>query len=232
MSKIFAYVPSSYKLEKTYTAIPNDGTADFTFSRPSPANRTDPDSVIESMAIDVPRIDYSDEGCPKLLLDNSISEKCFGSAIDVSGDFVWTIELSARENGNTIRRVQMSDATDNYVTFYYGSSSNSIGVSFFDGTNTVALSYNYSDNTLFKELKVVKTGTEISFKIDGVLVGYSESTIAINTLTQMDYSAKNTGFYMDGKTRKNTIDNDATTFNSTAKSYSEIDSIINNYTTR
>ena len=76
MSKIFAYIPSAYKVGKTYSAIPNDGNGDFTFSRPAPADRTDENAATESMAINVPRIDYADEGCPKLLLDNSITERC------------------------------------------------------------------------------------------------------------------------------------------------------------
>jgi len=69
MSKIFAYKPSAYKEGKAYLVIPSGADKFYSFSRPSTANRIDPDRDIATMAINVPRIDYSDEGCPVLLLE-------------------------------------------------------------------------------------------------------------------------------------------------------------------
>ena len=231
MSKIFAYIPSAYKVGKTYSAIPNDGSGDFTFSRPEPADRVDENRDTESMAINVPRIDYADEGCPKLLLDNSITERCSNNTISIDANScVWEIELEATADDNSIRRVQLSDATDNYMLVGYGSSSSSIVFTVYDGTTTSALSYINSDIVKMNTLKGVKNGTEQIFKVNNVIVGYLNDSPVLNTMTRLDYSNKGTSFYMDGKTRENTIDDDVTTFDSTATSWTDIinDELINN----
>jgi len=69
-----AMIPSGYKATKIYSVLPVDGGADLTFSRPGVgdagvANRVASNGLIEEMATDVPRLDYSDGGCPSLLLE-------------------------------------------------------------------------------------------------------------------------------------------------------------------
>ena len=64
-----ALIPSGYKAGKVYSILPNNGVGDFTFTRNSVATRVDKDGLIEEVAIDVPRLDYSDVGCPSLLLE-------------------------------------------------------------------------------------------------------------------------------------------------------------------
>lgn len=234
MSKIFAYIPSAYKVGKTYTAIPNDGTADFNFSRPTADNRVDENGATELMAINTPRIDYSDDGCPKLILDNSLSERCGGSVINVDANScVWDLELEAREEGTTVRRTQMSGATDNHLTIGYGSSSNSIFFSVYDGVTTSNLVFNYSDITRLRKLTMLKNGSEQIAKVDNVIVGYTDLSPTVEDMVIMYYSSNGTGFYMDGKTRNNTIDDDVSTFDSTATSWSQVvENISNLFTER
>ena len=64
-----ALIPSGYKAGKVYSILPNNGVGDFTFSRGSSATRVNKDGLIESVASNVPRLDYSDAGCPSLLLE-------------------------------------------------------------------------------------------------------------------------------------------------------------------
>tara|TARA_R110000823_G_scaffold26665_4_gene77625 strand:+ start:190 stop:1407 length:1218 start_codon:yes stop_codon:yes gene_type:complete len=61
--------PSGYKESKIYAQKPIDGTGDLTFARASSATRVNEQGLIESVAINVPRIDYTGGGCGKLLLE-------------------------------------------------------------------------------------------------------------------------------------------------------------------
>lgn len=54
---------------KQIVAVDPTTVGDFTFTRASGAYRTNEDGVLEWMEANVPRIDHSDPGCPKLLLE-------------------------------------------------------------------------------------------------------------------------------------------------------------------
>ena len=73
MAKIpsIALIPSGYKATKVYSVLPTDGSADLTFNRGTSDDQTrvNSDGLIEDVAVDVPRLDYSDGGCPSLLLE-------------------------------------------------------------------------------------------------------------------------------------------------------------------
>jgi hypothetical protein len=63
-------IPSGVKTSKVYSQKPTNGTGDLTFSRASTATRTNASGVIESVASNVPRLDYSGGAtCPRLLLE-------------------------------------------------------------------------------------------------------------------------------------------------------------------
>lgn len=62
-------IPSGYKAEKVYSVLPTNGDGDFTFDRTTTATRVNKDGLIEQVATDVPRLDYSDGSCPSLLLE-------------------------------------------------------------------------------------------------------------------------------------------------------------------
>lgn len=64
-----ALIPSAYKASKVYSVLPNNGDGDFTFSRTGEATRVNKDGIIETVASNVPRLDYSDGSCPSLLLE-------------------------------------------------------------------------------------------------------------------------------------------------------------------
>ena len=70
MALKYLYVPSGYKAGTAYGVLPNDSNADFDeFVRDTSATRTNKDGLLESMGNNVPRLDYSDGGCPSLLLE-------------------------------------------------------------------------------------------------------------------------------------------------------------------
>ena len=61
--------PSGYKASKIYAQKPVNGTGDLTFTRASTATRVNESGPIESVATNVPRIDYTGGGCGSLLLE-------------------------------------------------------------------------------------------------------------------------------------------------------------------
>ena len=71
MSKIpsIAMIPSGYKASKLYSVLPTNGAGDFTTTRASVATRVNENGLLEEVASNVPRLDYSDGGCPSLLLE-------------------------------------------------------------------------------------------------------------------------------------------------------------------
>jgi len=69
-----ALIPSGYKEGKVYSQLPINGDGDLTFSRTGTsgvpnATRVNEQGLIEDVNADVPRLDYSDGGCPVLLLE-------------------------------------------------------------------------------------------------------------------------------------------------------------------
>jgi len=64
-----ALIPTGFKAGKLYSVLPEDGTGDFDVTRASTATRVNEQGLIESMANNVPRLDYTDGGCPVLLTE-------------------------------------------------------------------------------------------------------------------------------------------------------------------
>jgi hypothetical protein len=71
-----ALIPSGTKASKLYSVLPANDDGDFTHSRGSTATRVNKDGLIESVATNVPRLDYPlidgvVQDCPALLLEPS-----------------------------------------------------------------------------------------------------------------------------------------------------------------
>ena len=64
-------VPSGYKASKVYAQKPLTTDGQLTFSRASTATRVNASGLIETVASNVPRLDYTNSTCPKLLLEPS-----------------------------------------------------------------------------------------------------------------------------------------------------------------
>ena len=62
-------IPSGYKATKLYSVVPESGVGDLSFARSSSGTRVNEQGLIETIAIDTPRIDYTGGGCGKLLLE-------------------------------------------------------------------------------------------------------------------------------------------------------------------
>jgi hypothetical protein len=62
-------VPSGYKSGKVYSQKPQTTDGQLAFTRASTATRVNASGLIESVATGVPRLDYLNSTCPKLLLE-------------------------------------------------------------------------------------------------------------------------------------------------------------------
>jgi hypothetical protein len=73
--------PNGYKASKLYSIVPSDGTGDMTFSRTgNTATRVNSSGVIETVNANIPRLDYTDSTCPKLLLEPQRTNLLLNSA--------------------------------------------------------------------------------------------------------------------------------------------------------
>ena len=64
-----ALIPTGTKAGKLYSVLPEDGSGDFTVVRATTATRVNENGLIESVANNVPRLDYTNGGCPVLLTE-------------------------------------------------------------------------------------------------------------------------------------------------------------------
>ena len=94
-----AMIPSGVKAGKFYSVLPTNGDGDFTTTRNTVASRVNENGLIEEVAANVPRLDYSDGGCPSLLLEGTAT-----NVVVYSEDFTQT-------NWNSASGVQLSSTT-------------------------------------------------------------------------------------------------------------------------
>ena len=64
----YAMYPEAYKAGMLLSQVPTSTVGDFDVTRSGVATRVNKDGLIEVVAPNVPRLDYSDGGCPKLLV--------------------------------------------------------------------------------------------------------------------------------------------------------------------
>ena len=65
----YAMYPEAYKAGMLLSQVPTSTVGDFEVERTGVATRVNKDGLIEVVAENVPRLDYSDGGCPKLLTE-------------------------------------------------------------------------------------------------------------------------------------------------------------------
>lgn len=99
--------PNGYKATKFYSVIPSDGTGDMTFARAgNTATRVNASGLIQAVNADIPRLDYTGVGCPKLLLEpqrtNLVTySDAFDNAQWVKGELTITANSTISPDGTT-----------------------------------------------------------------------------------------------------------------------------------
>ena len=116
-----AMIPSGYKAGTLYNPIPNVASGDFNVVRNSIATRVNSDGLIETVGANVPRLDYTNGGCPVLLTEPQST-----NVITDSNDFSassWTKSNSSVVEGftspdgssNAYKLVNNADASNKYI---------------------------------------------------------------------------------------------------------------------
>lgn len=96
-----ALIPAAYKTSKVYSALPTDGDGDFTFTRSGSGTRINKAGLIETMATNVPRLNYrldadgNPSSCPELLLEPESA-----NLLQRSEDYANSYWLKARVGSN------------------------------------------------------------------------------------------------------------------------------------
>jgi len=72
--------PNGYKASKLYSVKPTDASGDMVVSRATTATRVNSSNLIESVAINVPRLDYTLGSCPSILIEPLRTNLVFPSA--------------------------------------------------------------------------------------------------------------------------------------------------------
>ena len=155
-----AMIPSGVKASKLYSVLPTDGAGDFTTTRASVATRVNENGLIEEVASNVPRLDYSDGTCPSLLLENyatnliTYSEDFSNVAWTKAGNNVVTLNNSISPDGtlnaSTVTGLDGTGANDLYTLATFNSSNKTVTYSVYlkgSGTLRISVSNNIDDNS-------------------------------------------------------------------------------------
>jgi len=156
-------IPSGYKASKLYSVVPSSGDGDLDFTRSTTATRVNESGLIETVGINVPRIDFTGGGCGKALIEpqrtNLVTQSVNLSSWSVA---VWTktINSATAPDGTTTANL-IEQAT---VGLIYADAST------VDGTLSFFVKYN-SAMQFFQILGHGDSNTYANFDILNGLVG-------------------------------------------------------------
>jgi len=93
--------PTAYKTSKLYSIVPSSGNGDMTVVRPTTATRVNSSGLIESVAINVPRLNYDSLGSASILLEPQRTNLLLNSE-EFDNTTIWT-NLIGGTGVNSIR---------------------------------------------------------------------------------------------------------------------------------
>ena len=164
-----ALIPSGYKANKVYSVLPTDGAGDLATTRASSATRVNKEGLLETVSTGVPRLDYSDGGCPSLLLEPQRTNSALYSedlsnpawskenstinsnqTISPKGDLTADLLSATTTTGSYFIDVLSVTPAQKYTYSIFAKKSNSDYFAFVivDGANIIRQYYNVSDGTV------------------------------------------------------------------------------------
>jgi hypothetical protein len=151
--------PNGTKAGKLYSVVPSSGAGDLDVTRATTATRVNSSGLIESVASNVPRLDYTNGSCPSILVEPQRTNLVLRSQEFDNG--VWLLLNSATVSSNT---VNSPDGTQNADTINFGSSDSSLVYqNIIVGSNTYTLSL-YAKSSTNKKFRFRNfTGTTVIF---------------------------------------------------------------------
>jgi hypothetical protein len=113
--------PNGFKASKLYSVIPSTGAGDMDVTRATTATRVNSTGLIESVATNVPRIDYLNSSCPSILVEpqrtnvQTYSED-FSNAIYLQIGTTVTTNAIVAPNGTTTADKIVEDTSTGFHT--------------------------------------------------------------------------------------------------------------------
>ena len=168
-------IPSGTKASKLYSVLPANGNGDFTHSRGSTATRVNKDGFIESVATNVPRLDYPLSSgvvgdCPHLLLEPSRTNSIlYSNGFDNSS---WQKGSGGSASAPTVTANQGTspDGSNNAykIVFDLGGGTSSSDRSRLTQAVTGSSSTNYFFSFYAKAFSNSDVGKIVNFNVDNV----------------------------------------------------------------
>ena len=212
-----ALIPSAYKVGKVASVKPINGKGDFTFTRNSEATRINENGIIETMGVDVPRIDHTDGGCPSLLLEPAstnliiYSEDFSASYWNKDGTTVSSTEVISPMNNLTTVKLEATEtnqprieklipvpSTDTIYTwsvYVKKGSTDFVALAKFSGSNNAV--FNLANGTLVYETGTLSTSIEAVsdgwYRVSMTVLVYSTDTYNVLKVTVTDGSSYSSG---------------------------------------
>ena len=113
--------PNAYKASKLYSVVPNTTLGDMDVVRATTATRVNASGLIESVANNVPRLNYLNASCPSILVDPQrtnvqISSEDFSNAIYLQIGVTVTTNAIVAPDGNTTADKIVEDTSTGFHT--------------------------------------------------------------------------------------------------------------------
>jgi hypothetical protein len=111
--------PNAYKASKLYSVIPNTVLGDMNIARATTATRVNSAGLIESVAINVPRLDYTLGSCPSILVEPQRTNLVlYSEQLDnvnwSSYDTIITPNVTTSPDGNTTADKVIASAINSF----------------------------------------------------------------------------------------------------------------------
>jgi hypothetical protein len=154
--------PNGYKASKLYSVIPSTGAGDMNVVRATTATRVNSAGLIESVAVNVPRIDYTNGSCPSILVEPQRTNINLYSE-DLTNAFYGKTNCTISSNS-----VISPDGTQNADTATFASGGQFNYFYTFSGNTNVTFSFfiKKGNYTSINVLEQFYFGSSITFNLD------------------------------------------------------------------
>jgi hypothetical protein len=168
-------IPSGYKASTIYAQKPLTTDGQLSFSRASTATRVNASGLIETVASNVPRLDYTNSSCPKILLEPQRSNLITRS--ETFENSSWNKYLGATVTANT---VLSPDGTQNADTLNaLASSSQEI----YNGGSKAASAITYTFSCFAKYNGSIFTMVASDFSTSGTVASFNLQTGTVTSIS-------------------------------------------------
>ena len=187
--------PNGYKEGKLYSVIPSDGSGDLSVVRNTDATRFNGNGLVQTMGVNIPRLDYSNGTCPSLLVEPQRTNSCL-----YSNDLTGWINQTAN---TTLTRIQTGGVTggafDRLVTTGSGGqgryvqtatlpASNAIFTIYLRGTGQVSIGMYNAGQSDVTDITLTSEWTRYESAITSGTAGYMDFSVYVFGGASVDVS--------------------------------------------